>query len=589
MPFQVHNPILPGFNPDPTICRVGDTFFLVTSSFEFWPGLPVYTSHNLVEWELIGHAINRPSQGVIMRVVDTNGGLWAPTIRYRPTIPGRSSGRCSVAHLIADAEIGTGCNEVPPRGFYVWTEDIYDDEKWSDAIYFDETGIDQDLFFDDDGKTYLSVTHRITDPSVKPVPTGIPGFDFLQAAYVVEIDLETGRSLTAPRILRLSHTGLNEGSHIFKKDGSYYLITADGGTFGTHQEWVSRSTGPLGPYEPAPAPYNPMLFNADHPTIRNTGHVDLVEDASGHWWAVFLGVRQRRHAANDPLRTVDVVCGHLGRETFLAPVEWRDGWPLVNGGAKIELSIDVPALPAPVGEQALLRPAWTDNFNSPLLDRRWYFIRTPMKRCYTLFEDQGLRLYGNPYRLEDDESPAVLLRRQTVFDVDWTTEMDFAPSQPMQEAGTLLWLDSETYASIGVRLSADGSGGRDVVITYVATGDRRPPWRADRIPKTTRHAALPDNVGPLRLTIRAREETYELSCHPASSRDQPLITETISTEFIYSKFTGAHLGLYAMGADFTPCLNPAVFKYAQWQAAEPSVGQFREQEAAGGHLYGTEI
>ncbi|KAJ9116482.1 hypothetical protein QFC22_004924 [Naganishia vaughanmartiniae] len=183
------------------------------------------------------------------------------------------------------------------------------------------------LFFDDkDDKVYLSTTARIFDPK-------LPRYGFDTGVFISEVDMQTGRIKTRPKFLRQSPIGIGiaEGSHIFKKDGWYYLITAEGGTETLHQEWVFRSKqGPYGPWEAGPeGTVNPMVFQGKFPDeeIQYTGHMDIVDAPDGKWWAVMLGVREQR---DGPKKDGEVIWSQLGRETFLCPVEWEKGWPVVN-------------------------------------------------------------------------------------------------------------------------------------------------------------------------------------------------------------------------------------------------------------------
>lgn len=247
---------------------------------------------------------------------------------------------------------------IQPRGFYVWTDNIFDDKSWSDPIYFDLLGIDQDvstiaflwgrltadrqLFFDDDDRVYLSVSRFSTGTRQASGSKLI--------TYASEIDLRTGDSIGPTTPLRVStvSAGVAEGPHIYKQGGWYYLVTADGGTGPNHQVWIMRSRQPLGPFEEPPKGVNPLVHNGPDPLVQRTGHADLVRGSDGRWWMVMLGVRQQGTALSQ-----------LGRETFLAPVEWQEGgWPTVNSGRKIELVIgaDLP--------EKLLRPDWRDNFTS---------------------------------------------------------------------------------------------------------------------------------------------------------------------------------------------------------------------------------
>lgn len=293
----------------------------------------------------------------------------------------------------------------------------------------------------------------ITDPTIPKHSLGL-------ATHTSEIDLDTGRCLTAPIWNRKSDIliGIAEGPHIFQKDGIYYLSTAEGGTDEGHQQWICRSrVGPLGPWEEGPrGTVNPMIFNGDHADIRNTGHVDMVEDTEGRWWAVFLGVRpQKNENGEDALST-------LGRETFLSPMEWIDGWPVINEGKNIELLMK--------GEGLTLLDdvrSWRDDFDvstangvgsdstcvdGPKLSLGWYHLRTPLKQQYSLSHRKGhLSLFGNAYGIDSAESPCMVLQKQTRHAVNWRTRLEFRPSQVKHEAGTAIWWSQYAYASIGIR------------------------------------------------------------------------------------------------------------------------------------------
>ena len=278
----------------------------------------------------------------------------------------------------------------------------------------------------------------ITDPQVPKHGLGL-------ATHTCEIDLETGTSLTPSIWNRTSNVGIGiaEGPHIFKKDEFYYLSTADGGTDEGHHQWICRSTtGPFGPWEEGPkGSVNPLVFNDDHPDIRNTGHMDLVEGPDGRWWAVFLGVRPQGERSE--------VLSSLGRETFLAPVTWQDGWPIVNNGKKIELLNQAEGLYC-IDETL----SWRDDFNGDSEDLAlgWYHLRTPLKRQYSLTKAKGnLSLYGNGYALWDFESPCMVLQKQIRHSVDWRTRLSFAPGQFGHEGGTAVWWSQHAYASIGIR------------------------------------------------------------------------------------------------------------------------------------------
>ncbi|GAW11307.1 hypothetical protein ANO14919_006500 [Xylariales sp. No.14919] len=276
------NPVIPGFNPDPTICVVPatettpTTYFLSTSTFEYFPGCPIYTSVDLVNWNLIGHALTRRSQ-IEMRTVEPGAGSWASTLRYRA-----QEKRWYLATGVFQRYRPGSDERIFPRGFYVYTDNIWDDDAWSDPVYFDNPGFDQDLFWDDNGKVYLSTTMRLANrrPDSKLKDFGI---------HISEIELGTGRTLTPPQLIRESTHGIAEGSHILRRGAYHYLFTAEGGTEAGHQEWVFR--GRDGVYGPWEAQGKPLWYNGPDEEVQRTGHADVFEDGEGRWWAVFLGVR----------------------------------------------------------------------------------------------------------------------------------------------------------------------------------------------------------------------------------------------------------------------------------------------------------
>jgi hypothetical protein len=307
-------PIVPGFHPDPSICRVGDTYYLANSSFEYVPGVPIRRSTDLVSWELAGHALTRPSQ---LPPSDgaANTGVYAPTLRHH-------DGRF---HLVTT-------NILDGRGHLIVTaEDPAG--PWSDPVHVPgTTGIDPDLCWDEHGVCHLTwASFRPNLPGIASVP----------------IDPATGAVLAEPRLL-WNGTGLAapEGPHLYRVDGWWYLLLAEGGTERGHAVTIARSRALEGPYEPAPA--NPILTHRSttHP-VQNTGHADLVECADGSWAMVYLGVRPR---GKTPQFHVN------GRETFLAGVDWVDGWPVV----------DENRFPVPPADNS-----FTDDFTSAGLHPRW--------------------------------------------------------------------------------------------------------------------------------------------------------------------------------------------------------------------------
>jgi beta-xylosidase len=287
------NPLIPGFNPDPSVVRVGDDFYLATSTFEYLPGVPIYHSRDFVTWTLIGNVATRVGQFDVERV-PTAGGAWAPTIRHRD----------GVFHLVITDAFGRGT-------LHFTTEDPAG--PWSDGVVFDGIdGIDPDLVWDEDGNAYLTFSGLGVNPEL---PTFMKHRGLLQA----RVDLETGRALEEPRSIWSGVGGqFPEAPHLYRIGDWWYLVIAEGGTERGHSVSVARSTSPEGPFENAPG--NPLLTarGTDRP-IQNTGHGDLVQGPDGEWLLVLLGVRPR---------SMTRAFSALGRETYVTTVTWGDdGWP----------------------------------------------------------------------------------------------------------------------------------------------------------------------------------------------------------------------------------------------------------------------
>src|SRR5262245_26506144 len=282
------NPVLPGFYPDPSVARVGEWFYLVNSSFEFFPGVPIHRSRDLVHWEPLGYVLTRDSQ-LPLATAEPSRGIFAPTIRYH-----------AGTYYMITTNVSHG------GSFFVTAKDPAG--PWSEPVSIAAPGgIDPSLFFDDDGKVYLTSTGSA------------PGI------YEAQIDVASGKLLTPQRIVWKGTGGrYPEGPHIYKVRGRYYLMISEGGTEYGHMVTIARASSPGGPFEPCPR--NPILTHRDtqlNQPIQGTGHADLVEDGAGNWWMVFLAFRPQG----------GFYWQHLGRETFLAPVRWdAQGWPVVNDG-----------------------------------------------------------------------------------------------------------------------------------------------------------------------------------------------------------------------------------------------------------------
>ncbi|GAB7366463.1 hypothetical protein MBLNU230_g8258t1 [Neophaeotheca triangularis] len=525
------NPIIPGSSPDPSIIRVGEDFYLTTSTFEYFPGAPIYHSRDLIRWKLIGHALSRKSQ-LDIKTPEPGGGVWATTLRY-------CDGWFYITTCVFDRYRPQADDRVWPRGFYVRTRDIWKDQSWSDPVYFDQVGFDQDLFWDDDGSCYLSTTYRKVDRSPESKLK-----DF--CVHASRIDVETGSSLTSPVLLRESSSGVSEGSHIFKRGRYYYLFTAEGGTESGHSEWVLRSDkGPLGPYELGPQ--NPLWRNTTKDDVQNTGHCDLVQTAAGDWWAVCLAVRPHKTSDGTFERSV------FGRETFLLPVKWQDDWPIFNEGSPIQLHGQGPGM-----HELQHDVRWTDDFTKKQLG--WYRKNTPIKptdiSLYPPEKPDRLRLYGSAYSLSSPAAPTTLLRKQTQRNMSFATKLSFHPTSSQTEAGVVVYYNYFTSSSLGIRLDP-------------ATSKRIVRFRPAEGPVVEKTLDTVDS--PVELWIRCQDSSYSFHYREFSGEGQSTESEVIgsvSTEAmtrdppVGMAFGGMMLGLYAYG-ELEPCLVPADFWYAE--------------------------
>ncbi|MEI7025521.1 glycoside hydrolase family 43 protein [Paenibacillus sp. y28] len=399
------NPVLSGCYADPSFCRVGEDYYLVTSSFEYFPGVPIFHSKDLVNWHQIGHVLDRPSQ-LNLDGTPCSRGIYAPTIRYHE----------GVFYMITTFVVSaTGAR----RNFYVTAENP--SGPWSDPVWLvDAPGIDPSLFFDGDGKVYFTANR---------VPPAGQQYPKHMEIYMQELDLQSGR-LTGPKYSlwdgALKQIHAQEAPHLYKIDGLYYLLIAEGGTGFTHSVTIARSEVLTGPYEVCKM--NPILTHrhlGQQAPIVNVGHADIVQTQHGEWWMVCLGSRPRGGYYRN-----------MGRETFLVPFVWEEGWPVVNPGKGIvELEMARPSL----AEHRWAAPPACDHFDSPELAPQWNFLRTPRGDYWSLTERPGhLRLKLKADTVMAEQNPSFVGRRQQHHDFAVRTVLEFRPQSPAQAAGLVL-------------------------------------------------------------------------------------------------------------------------------------------------------
>lgn len=355
------NPVIPGLHPDPSICRVGDDYYLACSSFEYFPGVPVFHSRDLVNWSQIGNALDRPEQLELTAETPSSAGIYAPTLRHH-------DGRF---WLIGTNVAGGGGN------FLVSTTDPAG--PWSDPVRLPQVpGIDPDLAWDDDGVCYCTFA----------------------GVGQVRIDPVAGRVLDEPRRVWSGSGKAPEAPHLYRIGEHWYLMIAEGGTERGHGVSIARGPAPSGPFEPCPT--NPILTHRglEHP-IQNTGHADLVQAPDGSWWMVLLGARP---TGGTPGWHV------LGRETFLAPVTWDvDGWPIVG-----ELTTEQPVPPWPLHPVAP-QPR-REEFDTPELAPHWISVRRrPATDCTTKERPGWLTLRARAASLDEPDVNFLGRRQQNHF------------------------------------------------------------------------------------------------------------------------------------------------------------------------------
>lgn len=487
------NPIIPGFYPDPSICRVGEDYYLVNSSFEFYPGTPLWHSKDLVHWEQIGNILNRDSQ-LLLENCSTSGGIYACTIRCH-------EGR----FYMVTTNVSNGGN------FYVWTDDMNGD--WSDPIYVNQGGIDPSLFWDDDGTAYF--LSNASGPDGRPTISQCI------------INLENGEKLTPTRSIWNGTGGkCPEGPHMYKINGLYYLMIAEGGTEYGHMQTIARSSSVWGPFEACP--HNPILSHRDvsprESEFQALGHSDLVQDPQGQWWIVFHAIRPSQFMLH-----------HIGRETMLAPVTWDDdGWPVVNVGAPIANPMEVPG---DLGDCRVSCSA-REEFDGDALGLAWCFLRNPDRSRYSLTKKKGfLTIEGMGLGLDDIGSPSFLGRRQPQFNLRAEALMELPALAENAAAGITVFHTNQHHYDIVVTKR----NGKRIAVLRKRVAD---------ILVESEPVVLPDS-GALLLRIDAQRLLYTFQIGTEERNLQTLGTGTsqlLSTECTNCTFTGCFLGMFAEGS-----------------------------------------
>jgi xylan 1,4-beta-xylosidase len=505
-PDSFRNPVLAGFYPDPSVTRAGDKFYLVHSTFAYFPGIPVFESTDLVHWKHIGNVIDRPSQ------LDFDGlgisrGVFAPAIEYY-------DGTFYVLNTAVDRGgnfISTAKNPAGP---------------WSDPVWLEFEGIDPSLFFDVDGKAYVLNNGP---------PEGTPLYDGHRAIWIQELDLRAGKLIGPRKVLVNGGIDLSkkpiwiEGPHLYRHGSWYYLMCAEGGTGPQHSEVILRGRSPWGPFEPWAG--NPILTQRDLPEdrthpIENAGHADLVQGPDGTWWAVFLGVR-----TYGPDRY------NTGRETFVLPVTWNGGWPVIlPKGERIPYVVRGPAFMARGVSQAPYGGnfTWRDEFDSPTLSSAWLHVRVPKTAWADLRAKPGaLTIHALTEPLSTLKNPSFLARRQQHMTFEASTALEL-PKDGGVAAGMAAFQGEKYWYFLGARRA----GSRTEIFLERQSGSG---------PETIARVTV-DARSALRLRVSSDGSTYSFLYDANGKGWQPLRQNedgTVLSTRTAGGFVGVVLGPYA--------------------------------------------
>jgi xylan 1,4-beta-xylosidase len=511
------NPIIAGFHPDPTICRVGEDYYLVNSAFNYFPSLPIFHSKDLVNWTQIGNVIDRPSQ-FAMRGGQVSAGTYAPTIRYH-------KGTFYVINTLVGGIGNFLVTATDPKG------------PWSEPIKLGSVGgMDPDIFFDDDGKCYIL---SCDDPVGQPKYTGhrairMQEFDLEQKAFVGEkiVLVDGGTDISKKPIWC-------EGPHLYKIKGKYYLMCAQGGTSTAHTEVIFRSDSLRGPF--IAWDKNPILSQIGLPGNRTnavtcTGHADLVETQNGEWYAVFLGCQPYEKSFFN-----------TGRQTFMLPVTWtEDGWPVIlPPQTPVPLTVKKPNLPADKTPSVATTGNITcsDNFDADTLAFGWFGLRAPTSKWYELSRTaKVIFLEPRADLLSGQGNPTFLARRQQNNDFICGVTLTAQPKITNCIAGLAAFQNEGHFYAINVKIEA---GHLTEISIEQSGGGRGGNANPSKILATEK---LPENLATVRLEIEGTGPVtkcfYKIGSGERIQLGKDLESSFLSTDTA-GGFQGVTLGMFA--------------------------------------------
>ncbi|ALB44719.1 glycoside hydrolase family 43 protein [Clostridium beijerinckii] len=529
--MKIKNPILRGFNPDPSICRVGEDYYIAVSTFEWFPGVQIYHSKDLINWNLVAHPLNRISQ-LDMKGNADSGGIWAPCLSYSDN---------KFWLIYTDVKVTKGIWK-DCYNYLVTCETI--DGEWSEPVKLNGSGFDPSLFHDKNGKKYL--LNMLFDNRVYNHRfAGI-----VMQEYSPEEEKLIGESKL---IFKGTDLKLTEGPHLYQIGDYYYLLTAEGGTKYEHAATIARSKNIEGPYEIHPD--NPILTAWDKPIneLQKCGHASIVHTHTDEWHLVHLTGRPlpSDEVPGTEVRGYDKETGKplphtaprgycpLGRETAIQKLEWIDGWPYVVGGKEGSIEIDAPNM-----KEVKWEPSFKelDHFDNDKLNINFQSLRIPLTEdIMSLTENPGnMRLYGKE-SLISKFTQALVARRWQSFNFDAATGVSFNPDTFQQSAGLVCYYNTENWTTIDVTWNEEK--GRVIDIISCDNFEFSQPLAQNMIP-------VPENVEYVHLKVEVRVEEYKFfySFDGVEWKEIPTSFESkkLSDDYVGGGacFTGAFVGMH---------------------------------------------
>ena len=532
--MKIINPVLKGFNPDPSFCRVGDDYYIATSTFEWFPGVQIHHSKDLVNWQLINQPLDRTDL-LDMKGNPDSGGVWAPQLSYHDN---------KFWLIYSDVKV-TGGAWKDVYNYLVTSETI--DGEWSKPIYLNGSGFDPSLFHDDDGRKYL--VNMLWDPR--------SNHHEFYGIVLQEYDHEKEKLVGDPEIIyKGTDWGLVEAPHLYKLNGYYYLLTAEGGTKFEHQATIARSKDIRGPYETHPE--NPLITSFPYPQIelQKAGHGSFVETQDGEWYFAHLTTRPV-HAEGNKL-SQSRGYGTLGRETAIQKVYWEDDWPYIVGGNKPSVEVEAPNLTEQKWENTY---PIVDDFDSTDLNINFQTLRIPFsEEIGSLKERKGyLRLYGRE-SFHSLFTQSLVARRWQSLDFEAETKIEFEPETFQQQAGLVAYYNTKNWTSFHVTWNEEKGK-----ILDISSCDRFETTR----PIANNEIVIPESVTAVYLKMKVNKKYYQFyySFDGETWEEVPVLFDTykLSDDYIEEQgfFTGAFIGMSCI--DVSGRRKPADFDYFKYK------------------------